>query len=979
MAAKNRVELKQYIRFQLAQMSARNDQHLFERAMFELARQRVSRAILPATGPVQAGGDQGRDAETYRNYIGENFGARAWLGRGEDEALVFACTLDKQLPAKVKADLESIFGSGERPDAVYYYAEPDLPVARRHELQAHCADTYQARLELFDGQAIADQLADPDTFWIAEHFFSVPSEMYPAVETDEEYEALRETWLSGKRTVVTPADFIEFKRGLREAVASEIHILDLDRWLSAMSAEADRRDGPFWRRAVYEIMMARMRANRGLEPERERLEAYFADLPETPGVAELEDAAVAALVCKTSCGLGALPLPNEVVDGWVERVRRAVTAAFAREPTSGERYVLLLSRAQLRIAEAPGDLQQLDGIFADWREALALAETNPFCDVAHFARVLEMLVPLGGRRPDFAEIADTFDRITAAREGAAAAAERSRGRAMAHFDADQPLQAIDQLQRTKEGWFAAETMRGSILAMMLLSQTYRELHLPLAARLYAVSAQLAARQVEDETLRRYTARAGFEVANSFFAAGEWASYLAAVGQALALHGALETEAEDLSRHEHVQIALAQAAKVRAIVATLWPEGSALVDQILDAWPVDPDLIAFLREISEGEAWRGRDPGDLERQLALEVGQSFAEDFRDPVDIRWRALGIGWSVSARREDRLLAEQLAATLQVVQVELADLELLVVPSNVALRVGTTSAAEPEMEQEPDNGELRWAVRVPRRFERDSAEDVRLTLTVVMTALGQSTALSLQAFQQIVEARIERGLLNRAFWLRPPGDLLAMARREAALPDGASTPPLPTFARPEPPEAEPLAWRDGPGPGYSREKADEFLGNRYRRMMPFAKQWGPRLMQDPKIAAILRRMHADGMPDWQIIAVLFNIALQHHVEAEAGAPVSAAAQMRSQVNDLLDRLEAGEALDVDPSVFTAERIEGQRKVQIGAAANTWELVLNRQTPDFEALKRLLDERFAHSADDIPHDDVFRWSEAEPFVVRPR
>ena len=41
----------------------------FERLAFELARLRVASNLLPATGPVQAGGDQGRDFESYRFYL----------------------------------------------------------------------------------------------------------------------------------------------------------------------------------------------------------------------------------------------------------------------------------------------------------------------------------------------------------------------------------------------------------------------------------------------------------------------------------------------------------------------------------------------------------------------------------------------------------------------------------------------------------------------------------------------------------------------------------------------------------------------------------------------------------------------------------------------------------------------------------------------------------------------------------------------
>jgi hypothetical protein len=49
------------IRFALARLSERNAHHEWEHVCRHLTRERICSNILPATGPVQAGGDQGRD------------------------------------------------------------------------------------------------------------------------------------------------------------------------------------------------------------------------------------------------------------------------------------------------------------------------------------------------------------------------------------------------------------------------------------------------------------------------------------------------------------------------------------------------------------------------------------------------------------------------------------------------------------------------------------------------------------------------------------------------------------------------------------------------------------------------------------------------------------------------------------------------------------------------------------------------------
>jgi len=59
------VELQSYVRFQLGELRAGNGDHKFEEMCFHLARRIVTSELLPGTGPVGAGGDQGRDFETF--------------------------------------------------------------------------------------------------------------------------------------------------------------------------------------------------------------------------------------------------------------------------------------------------------------------------------------------------------------------------------------------------------------------------------------------------------------------------------------------------------------------------------------------------------------------------------------------------------------------------------------------------------------------------------------------------------------------------------------------------------------------------------------------------------------------------------------------------------------------------------------------------------------------------------------------------
>lgn len=60
--------------------------------------------MIPATGPVSAGGDQGTDFETYPVGKVTAVGTESpFLARATDEKVLFACSIEKHVPAKVCA------------------------------------------------------------------------------------------------------------------------------------------------------------------------------------------------------------------------------------------------------------------------------------------------------------------------------------------------------------------------------------------------------------------------------------------------------------------------------------------------------------------------------------------------------------------------------------------------------------------------------------------------------------------------------------------------------------------------------------------------------------------------------------------------------------------------------------------------------------------------------------------------------------
>src|SRR5262249_21859200 len=121
----------------------------------QFAQLRICENILPATGPVGSGGDQGRDFETYRScLISTPIATSTFLGMAGNTKIVFACSLQERIRSKIKEDVTTICSGNERIDAIYYFCEADLAIAQRHELQQWCRDDFNTALEIFTFQRI---------------------------------------------------------------------------------------------------------------------------------------------------------------------------------------------------------------------------------------------------------------------------------------------------------------------------------------------------------------------------------------------------------------------------------------------------------------------------------------------------------------------------------------------------------------------------------------------------------------------------------------------------------------------------------------------------------------------------------------------------------------------------------------------------------------------------------------------------------
>jgi len=296
-------KLQQFIKNQLNSLKIENNHHSFEHICRHIARLRICSNILPATGPVGAGGDQGRDFETYQTYLNTTpITGSVFLALKNENKLVFACSLAAKILEKIKDDLKVIFETKEIIDTVYYFCVEAIAVGNRHKLQKISKEKYNTHLEIFDILSISEMLMDKELFWIADEYLDVPEDYFPKLKPSaSEYKAYKNRWKDEPSQPQSYSDFFQIKYCLRTSTFNANERSDISFWIKKMEwFLLPECSLTLRRKATYEIAVAALRGQNNLTAQRERIKIYFSELNLFERLSEIEEAVFLLMYCVTA-------------------------------------------------------------------------------------------------------------------------------------------------------------------------------------------------------------------------------------------------------------------------------------------------------------------------------------------------------------------------------------------------------------------------------------------------------------------------------------------------------------------------------------------------------------------------------------------------------------------------------------------------------------------------------------------------------
>lgn len=972
------------IRFGIEQLSAKNSHHEFEHLCRHLARARICSNILPATGPVSAGGDQGRDFETFRTYLNStSIADSTFIGLASQKPIAFGCSLEKKakINGKIKTDVKTIMSSGSEIEAIHYFCGADLEVAKRHKLKDWARENYSIELEIHNGEAISELLADREIFWIAEKYLSIPAEIFPRSSENDGgvwYSTVFSEWKDKKPTGDNFSEFAEIKLAARHSFYTESLKQDLSFWVNLLKENfIDSRFSELKRRAVYEVCVLSLRGFNNLDGYEEYLRWFFSQIPDLNAVG-LQDAEVLLQYCAGAVLRGILQMSPQEISDWQHQVVEQIDKKLEEEIHYNTRATLLNIKgwASIRVDPLEPKLPNFEKGIEWWLKLIEVLEFAPMFPLKQFANnvadLLQFIIDLNGKDkiPEtYFELTEKLDTLLAKRLGGFTAAESSRKRAFLLRDNGRVVDAIDLLHRSKLDWFASETLEEALSMMLFLSRAYMELGLFFAAKYYALAVAFIGENNSQTEVKHFISVGLMRAATWDYIIGAFCSFLNITEIEIKIHQVHARNAGDLDNNSELYSIVFHLLTLKAISERINPEFDKLISERIDKWLPKEWVDALLP--TSRKSLHGMTDEQVKKHLANELlGIPFG-DLKSERKVTWSALGIEWNVSWKNdyETTIQAEQFLAILQVYLVEIAQSDLCLLKTSVEISIELTDQQTIELQPLSSNKNRIWQIKLTQSSPHsptDLGKKHGEIFSVVSKILFEISLLTEDKYFEVMKNLFKKGLNNKIFVAQPYEVLYKELVRAEDFNQFNRTVRQDDFSQFEVPlfEHKELNWNNQLGPTYSRKEAEQHLKNRYSNGLAQFQLTVELLQDSVNFKKVIELLREDSWLDWQIMSAITHVAMNYQNNFRARDVTN-----HRELEKIWQEVFSGKVkwIPVPIEEFSKDKLLFCLRISMLSTIKLLGLECHQLTPNLEAIDNFLRYRYNYWTDDVSHEDTFK------------
>ena len=492
-------------------------------------------------------------------------------------------------------------------------------------------------------------------------------------ELSAEYVERRCRWRAKGSPNPTLGDFIDLKTGLRNAVFNHKARGDLPFWLGILRQLLAIAGIPLHiqQRARYELVVATLRGTGDFQAVDDVARAYLDESLHEDEPIRLQDASTLLFYTNTAVRSGVSTITLEEIQLWNDGLADHIQNLIA-QATLDKRAILLFALGHLGIQPAitDADIQAsrdvpLDAVksflrsepldatnvsmsddlaltdpartLSAWTDLMQSLDETPLLPISKMSDIIQLLVPLWSNQPEWRDLLDLVDEAVAQRSGKNVVADRARFRAVKLLNAGRRLDALEEFHKVKIDWWSGETLRGSVLAMILIADLYFQMSLPQASKSYALAVSYIAYTSGDEELADLVPAGLLMAAKADFLAGAWCSATELYELGLATQSEFVEDGLDSEQHPEVQDAVLRLTFINSCARNVASDLTNMVGDSLDRIGAR----GIVEEVID-------DLGTADKGFWESLGGLVARPFADVGEtryIRFYALGSEWTVIA----------------------------------------------------------------------------------------------------------------------------------------------------------------------------------------------------------------------------------------------------------------------------------------------------------------------------------------------
>ncbi|WP_080054420.1 hypothetical protein [Spirosoma aerolatum] len=863
-------------------------------------------------------------------------------------------------------------------------------------------DALIARLHWFVSQASTEE-APSDRLLTFPHLETI---ILTRNENDDKWYAdIREQWLQASVDYFLVAEFYEVVN-ISHHCRSKLYLYnDTEFWVDILEHYYSLNEIPRFaqRKAAYEICMLIIKPDsvaQGYTPTASLgdrvayLYDYFEDVEAYTSIRDIEDAISLLAVVFWELHVSGTSLLEENWQDWIDRLNALLDKQLK---THNPNYRCGLLECKANLAFTSDLIKDIDGtcyrVIEYINKIIELLPDAPFYSAYQLQDRLNLQVRLlTDRIPDklldiLVDLSERLSKFVGEREGDFKRAKSNVEQGVSFLESNKLIRTLQNFHKAKNLWSKKESADGFILACLNIAQVYDALGMHLAAKQYALAAGWFAANTNDPALMKRYGHAFFLAAHSDYKQGAWVSFLDCYSTFVYASIEFDPNAfeSDHGKFSRIGKALADSLSIEYITLRFAPQLQYLISHKLRCnSALDPFVpVDEMRAVLNKQFDDFSDTKLLEHFHRNKLDDEPFSDLGPTRTIRWFAEGSEWQIRFDNDWHTtpVAEQVVASLQILQVELIPEDLHLIKTKIEIDLSVKNEGKNvDFELTESNNRTHWTVVVPTLTsinDKDPEEVKWLQVQIVTMAyflIRNISLLPIKAKEQIFEDKLKNGgLPEKTLIVQPYEKLYRQLFSQATFEETQRA----VFAKPilyndfSLNEIAELQWKDSISPLYNQEQTLTYIKNRYDNFDKVISMTIRSWMADKRGQEIVTELRNEGYLDWHILLamkhVIFNYKTNYIVRQRG--PFASRKEYEDVFNGIFNTIRLENESDNNIAVpieliFSDEFRFWVSQVPVWVL-ESYGLENEARTPHATAILSFLIKRFNFQVDDVTHKQL--------------